>query len=175
MSVKIIDNKAFYGFRVRRMINGELHQEYFSLKRNGKRLSNKATSEIRKQAEARDAELIEQVGKERLKRKAERCFHPDGSVRGISYLYKRGKSGTNTPIFQVGISSWLDNKIICTSYSINAHGKKNAWIKAVNKFAQHKQIGRKTKLYKQLLGAMDKTIGRRPFESVRFSNRSIEN
>ena len=32
VSVKLLDNEAFYGYRVRRTVNGKLYQEYFSLK-----------------------------------------------------------------------------------------------------------------------------------------------
>ena len=37
MSVKLLDNDAFYGYRVRRTVDAKLYQEYFSLKKNGKR------------------------------------------------------------------------------------------------------------------------------------------
>ncbi len=62
-------------------------------------------------------------------------------------MLKTEKSGTETPIFQVGIASDVEEKIICTSYSINAHGKDLAWKKAVDTFAKHKAIGKGTKLY----------------------------
>ena len=39
MSVKLLDNQAFYGYRVRRTVDGKLYQEYFSLKDSGKRLT----------------------------------------------------------------------------------------------------------------------------------------
>ncbi len=163
MSVKLIDNEAFYGFRVRRAINGKLYQEYFSLKAGskGKRLPKRAIGGVKRQAEARDAELRSLQEKDRRQRKAERCFRPDGSVRGISGLVKREKSGTDTPIVQVGIASWLEGRIICTSFSVKAHGKKEAWRKAVAAYANHKQIAKQSKLYKRLLGAMDATLGRK--------------
>ncbi len=55
MSVKLLDNKAFYGYRVRRTVAGKLYQEYFSLKNGGTRLEGKLKSEVEKQAKARDA------------------------------------------------------------------------------------------------------------------------
>ena len=48
MSVKLLDNEAFYGYRVRRTVNGKLYQEYFSLKKGGKRMGPK----LRKLAQA---------------------------------------------------------------------------------------------------------------------------
>lgn len=154
MSVKLIDNEAFYGFRVRRTVNGKLYQEYFSLKKSGNRLGPRQTAAVRKVAEARDDELRIEQEKSKQRRKAELCFHDDGSVKGISYLIKTEKSGTRTPIFQIGIASELDNKIICTSFSINAHGAGDAWKRAVDTYASHKLISRNSKLYKKLLAAM---------------------
>lgn len=154
MSVKLIDNEAFFGFRVRRTVNGKLYQEYFSLKKGGKRLGSRQTRTVEKLAEVRDEELRLAQEKSRQRRKAELCFHPDGSVKGISYLIKTEKSGTRTPIFQIGIASELDERIICTSFSINAHGAEVAWSKAVDVYARHKKISKGSKLYKKLAVSM---------------------
>lgn len=156
MSVKLIDNEAFYGFRVRRTVNGKLYQEYYSLKNNSKRLSVRATKAVEKEALVRDQELLAEQVESKKKRKAELCFNKDGSVKGISYLVKTEKSGTKTPIFQIGIASELDKKIVCTSFSINAHGQDTAWQKAVDTYAEHKAIRKGTKLYKQIKAAMPK-------------------
>lgn len=154
MSVKLLDNDAFYGYRVRRSINGKLYQEYFSLKSGGKRLSGKAQREIERQALSRDQELTEEQERARRRNKADRCFNRDGSVRGISYLLKTEKSGALTPIFQIGIASELENKIVCTSYSLNAHGKEEAWRRAVEAYAKHKVIRKNSKLYQRLLASI---------------------
>ncbi len=156
MSVKLIDNEAFYGFRVRRTVNGKLYQEYFSLKSNGSRMSARMAKQVEATAKARDVELEQEQVRLKQKMKAERCFNPDGSVKGISYLQKREKSGNLTPIFQIGIASEVDGKIVCTSYSLNAHGAEAAWRKAVEAYAAHKKIAKGSKLFKQLLGAMPK-------------------
>ncbi|MFK7730618.1 MAG: hypothetical protein AB8B48_03270 [Pseudomonadales bacterium] len=161
MSVKLIDNEAFYGFRVRRTVNGKLYQEYYSLKKDGKRLSVRATKIVENKAKVRDEELRQEQIKSKEKRKAELCFHEDGSIRGISYLVKTEKSGTKTPIFQIGIASELESKIVCTSFSVNAHGKEEAWKKAVESYAEHKKIRKGTKLYKQLMAALPKTVGKK--------------
>lgn len=154
LSVKLLDNEAFYGYRVRRTVNGTLYQEYFSLKQNGSRLEGRAKKQVEQQALARDKELEELQEKTRAKLKATRCFNSDGSVRGISYLLKTEKSGTVTPIFQIGIASELEKKIVCTSFSLNAHGTEEAWRRAVDAYAKHKVIRRGTKLYRQLMEAM---------------------
>ena len=156
MSVKLLDNEAFYGYRVRRTVDAKLFQEYFSLKKGGKRLNGTTRKTIEKEAMSRDDELAISQAKAKRANKAARCFNINGSVRGISYLVKTEKSGTKTPIFQVGIASEADGKIICTSYSINAHGKDLAWKMAVDTFAKHKGIGKATKLYKELIAAMPK-------------------
>ena len=57
MSVKLIDNEAFYGYRVRRTVNAKLFQEYFSLKKGGKRLNGAVKKKIEAQANKRDDEL----------------------------------------------------------------------------------------------------------------------
>ena len=154
MSVKLIDNEAFYGFRVRRTVNGRLYQEYMSLKKGGKRLGPRQTRSVERLAEARDEELRQEQQKSRQRRKPELCFHGDGSVKGISYLVKTEKSGTRTPIFQIGIASELDAKIICTSFSINAHGPETAWLKAVETYVRHKKISKGSKLYKKIADSM---------------------
>lgn len=156
MSVKLLDNEAFYGYRVRRTVDAKLFQEYFSLKQGGKRLVGAAKKKVENIAVKRDGELSVAQAKAKQANKAERCFNANGTVRGISYLVKTEKSGTKTPIFQVGIASEADGKIICTSYSINAHGKDAAWKMAVDTFAKHKGIGKGSKLYKDLLAAMPK-------------------
>ena len=156
MSVKLLDNDAFYGYRVRRTVNGKLYQEYFSLKKDGKRMGPRQRKQVEAKAQSRDQELIEEQQRVKKKLKAERCFNPDGSVKGISYLLKMEKSGTVTPIFQIGIASELEKKIVCTSFSLNAHGKEMAWKRAVDAYAKHKVIGKNTKLYKKLISAIPK-------------------
>jgi hypothetical protein len=156
VSVKLLDNDAFYGYRVRRTVNGKLYQEYFSLKKAGKRMGPRLRKAVELEAMARDEELLLEQQKIKTKLKAERCFNADGSVKGISYLLKTEKSGTVTPIFQIGIASELEGKVICTSFSLNAHSKDEAWKKAVEAYAKHKRIGKASKLYKKLLQAMPK-------------------
>lgn len=153
MSVKLLDNEAFYGYRVRRTVNGKLYQEYFSLKQDGERVQGRNKKLIEQAALRRDEELAQLQNKMREKSKGDRCFKSDGTIRGISYLLKTEKSGAVTPIFQLGIASELEQKIVCTSFSLNAHGKEEAWRKAVDTYAKHKVIRKNTKLYKQLLAA----------------------
>lgn len=160
MSVKILDNEAFYGYRVRRTVDAKLFQEYFSLKQGGKCINGATKNKIKNQAFKRDSELSLLQAKAKQSNKADRCFNANGTVRGISYLVKTEKSGTKTPIFQVGIASEADSKIICTSYSISAHGKDSAWKLAVDTYSKHKSIGKASKLYKQLIAAMPARVTR---------------
>ena len=154
MSVKLIDNEAFYGYRVRRTVDGKLYQEYLSLKKAGKRMGPTLRKKVENVAKKRDVELEAEQKAAKIARKAERCFHDDGSVKGISFLKKKEKSGNLTPIFQVGIASEVDGKIVCTSFSVNAHGLDGAWDKAVVSYAKHKNIKKASKLYKQIAAAM---------------------
>jgi len=156
VSVKLLDNEAFYGFRVRRTVNGKLYQEYFSLKKGGKRMGPKLRKQVQLQAQDRDEALVDEQRRVKKQLKGERCFNRDGSVKGISYLLKTEKSGTVTPIFQIGIASELEAKIVCTSFSLNAHGKEQAWRRAVEAYAKHKRIGKNSRLYKKLVGSMPK-------------------
>ena len=153
MSVKLLDNAAFYGYRVRRTVSGEQYQEYFSLKEGGDRLQGRAKKAVELAALRRDEELVQLQKKTRERLKPDRCFNSDGSIRGISYLMKTEKSGAVTPIFQLGIASELESKIVCTSFSLNAHGSEEAWRKAIDTYAKHKVIRKNTKLYRQLLSA----------------------
>tara|TARA_R110001592_G_scaffold50697_2_gene156669 strand:+ start:6451 stop:6927 length:477 start_codon:yes stop_codon:yes gene_type:complete len=154
VSVKLLDNKAFYGYRVRRTVAGKLYQEYFSLKTGGSRLEGKKKKDIEKEALARDVVLEAQQNRYLDETKEDRCFKSDGTVRGISYLLKTEKSGNLTPIFQVGVASKVENKTVCTSFSLNAHGSDDAWNRAVEAYAKHKTIRKNTKLYQRLLKAM---------------------
>ncbi|MFT6551757.1 MAG: hypothetical protein ACJA1I_001804 [Zhongshania marina] len=156
MSVKLLDNKAFYGYRVRRTVAGKLYQEYFSLKTGGARLEGKQKNDVEKEALARDAVLEAEQQRYLDETKEDRCFKSDGTVRGISYLLKTEKSGNLTPIFQVGVASKVENKTVCTSFSLNAHGSDDAWNRAVEAYAKHKSIRKNTKLYQRLLKAMPK-------------------
>ena len=156
MSVKLLDNKAFYGYRVRRTVAGKLYQEYFSLKNGGARLEGKLKNDVEKEALNRDAVLEADQLRYLDETKEDRCFKSDGTVRGISYLLKTEKSGNLTPIFQVGVASIVENKTVCTSFSLNAHGSDDAWNRAVEAYAKHKSIRKNTKLYQRLLKAMPK-------------------
>ena len=153
MSIKLLDNEAFYGYRVRRTVNGKLYQEYFSLKKDSRRMGPRLQKKVEREASARDEELAYEQIRVKKQLKARRCFNVDGSVKGISHLYKTEKSGAVTPIYQVGIASELEKKIFCTSFSIKAHGKEQAWIQAVNAYAKHKLINKNTKLYKRLVSS----------------------
>ncbi|MDG2473575.1 MAG: hypothetical protein P8M71_10760 [Pseudomonadales bacterium] len=74
MSVKLLDNDAFYGYRVRRTVNAELFQEYFSLKSAGKRVRRLARNKIHSLAHQRDEQLLERQIKAKKSNKAARCF-----------------------------------------------------------------------------------------------------
>ena len=88
MSVELIDTPRFYGFRVRRQIDGKTYQEYFSLKYDGRRMRGAKRSEVKQQAESRDDELAHT--QKTSKDKASREIHIDnqGRVRGILFRMK---------------------------------------------------------------------------------------
>jgi hypothetical protein len=153
MSVELLDTPRFHGFRVRRQIGGKTYQEYFSLKENGKRIRGARRTAIKSEAEARDAELERQQRTAREKSAREVHVDADGRVRGILFRMKTEKSGTRTPVFQIGIMSTLEDKIVNTTVSINLHGLEGAWKKAVGFYAHHKKINKRSKAYKELLAA----------------------
>ena len=80
-------------------------------------------------------------------------FDTKGKVRGILFRMKTEKSGTRTPVFQIGIMSTKLNKIVNTTVSINLHGLKGAWEKAVTFYAEHKKISKRSPIFKKLLRA----------------------
>lgn len=153
MSVELLDTPRFHGFRVRRQIAGKTYQEYFSLKDQGKRIRGPRRTELRKQAEARDEELAKLQEDTRAKRAREVHVDRQGNVRGILFRLKREKSGARTPVFQIGIKSQLEGRIVNTTVSINRHGMEEAWKRAVDFYAHHKKISKRTKAYKELLAA----------------------
>ena len=107
MSVELLNTPRFYGFRVRRQIDGRTYQEYFSLKAEGKRIRGPERAEIKVRAQARDQELmrLQQKTREGLARR--RAVDEEGRVRGLLFRLKQEKSGTRTPVFQVGIHSFV--------------------------------------------------------------------
>ena len=153
MSVELLDTTRFHGFRVRRQIAGKTYQEYFSLKENGKRLRGAARAKVKQVAEDRDAVLEKQQSKAKAEAAKTALFDKDGKVRGILFRMKTEKSGTRTPVFQIGIMSAKVGKIVNTTVSINLHGLEGAWQKAVDFYVDHKKISKRTKMYKKLLEA----------------------
>jgi len=156
MSVELLDNPRFHGFRVRRQIDGKTFQEYFSLKANGKRLRGAKRAEVKAVAEARDAELSGMQKKSRDKADKEIQLDETGQVKGILCRLKKEKSGTMTPVFQVGIMSRQTNKIVNTTVSLNKHGIPAAWQRAVDFYCEHKGINKRAKIYKELIARCPK-------------------
>lgn len=156
MSVELIDNPRFHGFRVRRQIEGKIYQEYFSLKESGKRLRGAKRAVVKAVADSRDATLVGLQDKAKDKAAKEIRFDQNGQVKGILCRMKREKSGTMTPVFQVGIMSRETGKIVNTMISINKHGIPSAWTRGVNFYCRHKQINKRVKIYKELIAMCPK-------------------
>ncbi len=153
MSVELLDTSRFHGYRVRRQINGQTYQEYFSLKENGKRLRGARRQAVKAVASARDEVLAKKQEAAQKKAALERMFDKEGNVRGILLRLKTEKSGTQTPVIQIGIMSLTVNKIVNTTVSVNSHGLKGAWERAVDFYAKHKKISKRSKVYKKLLSS----------------------
>jgi hypothetical protein len=153
MSVELLDTTRFHGFRVRRQIAGKTFQEYFSLKANGKRMRGSDRAEVKAKAELRDGVLAKQQSKAKTEAALTSLFDTKGKVRGILFRMKTEKSGTRTPVFQIGIMSTKLSKIVNTTVSINLHGLKEAWQKAVDFYVEHKKISKKALVYRKLLRA----------------------
>jgi hypothetical protein len=151
MSVELLDNPRFHGFRVRRQIDGKTYQEYFSLKEEGKRLRGAKRAAVKAIAEKRDAELAKVQQKSKDKADKEIQLDDSGQVKGILCRLKKEKSGSMTPVFQVGIMSRETNKIVNTTVSLNRHGIPAAWEKAVDFYCRHKAISKRSKVYKDLM------------------------
>ena len=151
MSVELLDTTRFHGFRVRRQIAGRTYQEYFSLKKDGKRLRGAIRAKVKATAEKRDAVLERKQRKAKSAAAKTAIFDKNGKVRGILFRMKMEKSGTRTPIFQIGIMSSRVGKIVNTTVSINLHGLKGAWQKAVDFYVSHKRISKQSQTYKKLL------------------------
>jgi len=153
MSVELLDTPRFYGYRVRRQILGKTYQEYFSLKDDGKRMRGERRAEVKAQAEARDVELARQQDSLQQKRAKEVRIDDEGQVRGILCRLKAEKSGNRTPVFQIGVMSLLEDRIVNTTVSINKFGVDEAWRRAVDFYARHKKISKRSSAYRSLLEA----------------------
>ncbi|MEX2488977.1 MAG: hypothetical protein WD356_05550 [Pseudomonadales bacterium] len=153
MSVELLDTTRFHGYRVRRQIGGKTYQEYFSLKKDGKRLRGPDRAKVKRAAEKRDEVLARMQEKAKAEAAKTAIFDKDGKVRGILFRMKTEKSGTQTPVFQIGIMSAKVGKIVNTTVSINLHGLQGAWKHAVEFYCEHKNISKRSKTYSQLLRA----------------------
>lgn len=153
MSVELLDTPRFFGYRVRRQILGKTYQEYFSLKDNGKRLRGERRAHVKAQAQARDDALERQQDSLQRKRAKEVRIDGDGQVRGILCRLKAEKSGNRTPVFQIGVMSLLENRIVNTTVSINKFGVEEAWRRAVEFYARHKKINKRSSAYRSLIEA----------------------
>jgi hypothetical protein len=153
MTVELLDTPRFHGFRVRRQIAGKTYQEYFPLKEDGKRLRGAKRTSVKQRADARDEELA--LRQQAARDKAAKEVHIDarGQVRGILCRLKAEKSGSQTPVFQIGVMSQLENKIVNTTVSINRYGTGEAWRRAVDFFVSHKGISKRSRAYRDLLAA----------------------
>ena len=151
MSVELLNLRRFHGYRVRRQIDNETYQEYFSLKRGGRLMHGAARAEVRRQAEDRDAELAmtQRAARERAMREVH--VDADGHVRGILFRWKKGRNGRRTPLFQVGITSLLSGNVVNTTVSIRLHGLDEAWGRAVDFYARHRRIPGGSDTYRELL------------------------
>jgi hypothetical protein len=153
MSVELLDTPRFFGYRVRRQIAGKTYQEYFSLKEDGKRLRGERRSQIKARAAARDAELAGLQQSLQRKRAKEVRVDGNGQVRGILCRLKAEKSGNRTPVFQIGLMSLPENRIVNTTVSITRYGVEDAWQRAVDFYARHKNLSKRSGAYKSLLAA----------------------
>lgn len=153
MSVELLDTTRFHGYRVRRQIGGKTYQEYFSLKKDGKRLRGPDRAKVKRAAEKRDDVLARMQEKAKAEAAKTAIFDKDGKVRGILFRMKTEKSGTQTPVFQIGIMSSKVGKIVNTTVSINLHGLQGAWKKAVDFYCEHKNISKRSQTYNKLLRA----------------------
>ena len=154
MTVELLNSRRFLGFRVRRQIDNETYQEYFSLKQGGGGLMRgTARAEVRRQAEDRDAQLA--ITQRAARERAMRAVHvdADGHVRGILLRWKKGKNGKRSPLFQVGITSLLNGNVVNTTVSINLHGLDEAWRRAVDFYARHRRLLEGSDAYRELLRA----------------------
>lgn len=95
MSVKLVDNAAFYGYLARRSCDGETQREYFSLvqiaegDKKGVRLKigSKAAKLVKAEADAKDKEFADwqTAKKQKLVAKARPTARNNTGVRGIWY------------------------------------------------------------------------------------------
>ena len=154
MSVTLIDNDSFYGFRARRHVDGKTEQHYFSLIKNGKRLTGWEKDRVYRSAVTLDRTLERRQQETKRNREKEmkhtaRAQSATG-VRGISLrekTYQKRSRTYSTLSFVVSIQSELAGKPVGTSYSIPENGWDLAWEKAVKFLAKHKKIFR----YRHLL------------------------
>ena len=84
-------------------------------------------------------------------------FNGKGQVKGILFRMKKERSGRPSPVFQVGVLSRLNEKVVSTTVSINRHGLVGAWQRAVNFYCKHKLVSKRTKAYEQLISQCPKS------------------
>lgn len=157
MSVYLIDNDSFYGYRVRRVIDGVPHQQYFSLINSGKKIKGEARADIQTEAKKLDQKLEKLQTQARRNREQDSIPSKRSSNRnGVKGISPRIKSTTRASkryeyiVFQVNCMSKLFEKPVCTTFSVDAHGWEGAWQQSVRFYAKHKKI----KNYEHLIERM---------------------
>jgi len=91
------------------------------------------------QAKARELARSQMGAKEKAAREV--YVDDKGRVRGILFRMKTEKSGTKTPVFQIGIMSTLESKIVNTTVSINLHGAPALTLEKLPSYHQDTIVG----------------------------------
>jgi len=153
MSVKLIDNECFYGYRARRRFDGKNYQEYFSLKKDRERLTGCAMTAVKQAAAERDVVLAKLQVAAKKRNRIKHYFLASGHIKGINAIIKVERSGAITPVYRIGIHSEKEGKSVTTSVSLNKLGQQAAWADITAKFAKHKCLRKNSKLYDKVMAA----------------------
>lgn len=161
MTVEYFDNNGFYGFRVRRMVDSVPYQEYYSIIKNDKIMSQRQVNQVLSHAEAYDRQLLRMQVAAKFKRfldcKPFRTTEGATGVRGITrnLRWDRTRAGvsyqSNSECFIIAIESTLTNKHAANCFAIKKNGVEKAARRAVAYYAKHKQLARSEYLVKRLL------------------------
>lgn len=151
MSVEFLeDSCGFTGFRVRRRVDGQQFQEYFSFNIDGRWATKREETTLREQAYTLDRRL--KIQQQAARDKRDNRFWPTArsktgtKVKGIFFCERRDRNRDGTysepiPVFQVSVWSDADKKPVSRQFRIHKFSNRRAaWIAAVKYFACHKLV-----------------------------------
>ena len=145
MSITLFKDGTREYFRITRAWDGKEHQDYVRIEKNREKAYQKALEIDNRLKKGQDAFLLRQ------QISAERYFHNDGKIVGLSKVYNRRKGRTPAWEFKLRIKVPNEKRARFTTISIDRHGIDKAFSLAIDKICEWNGLDRHSDIRKSLL------------------------